>query len=363
MQATNGFAVPFRRLAGCVFALVLVASALFASSASAKVEVTHADLALGDSLAYGYSTQLFNENFPTESPAAFEHGYANYYFNGSKQKAAGGQLINNGCPGETTDSMIGNGALGAALDPTEGESPCGYHKIGFPLHHEYGGTKSQLESALEVIGVQAGLGKPVTTVTLNIGANDELKAIAKCEAEVKSEYETEGKSKYGTTPEKAVKGCIEAHVESLFKHILTNIGRIVFALHHGSLFGSIDYKGKIVFEGAYNPYGNVFGTGEVLTGSNTLSSILNFREKKLLTDEGTEAAEEGHEPFKVCFVNVLPTFNPGNAKEQSRLQAWTNMANTPESNGKKNGPDIHPTPTGYHEIGGVLTIKQCGPVE
>jgi hypothetical protein len=415
MQATNGFAVPFRRLTGCVFALVLVISALFASSAGAAVTVTHADLALGDSLAFGYSTQLFNENFPSESPAAFEHGYANYYFNGSKQKAAGGQLINNGCPGETTDSMIGNGTLGAALDPTEGESPCGYHKIGFPLHHEYGGTKSQLESALEVIGVQAALGKPVTTVTLNIGANDELKAIAKCEKEVQTELGTEGKSKYGGTAnsekgleekfeaeadgkeakeafekgenalgaelkaeaeedgaaskaffhkagEEAVKGCIEAHVTELFKHILTNIGRIVFALHHGSAFGSIDYTGKIVFEGAYNPYGNVFGTGEVLSGSNTLSSILNFREKKLLTDEGTEAAEEGHEPFKACFVNVLPTFNPGNAKEPLRLQAWTNMANTTESNGKKNGPDIHPTPVGYHQIGGVLTIKQCGPV-
>jgi hypothetical protein len=363
MQATNGFAVPFRRLSGCAFALVLVISALFASSAgAAKIPVTHSDLALGDSLAFGYSSQLFNENFPTESPTAFEHGYANYYFNASKAKAAGDQLINNGCPGETTDSMIGNGPIGTALDP-EGESPCGYHKLGFPLHHEYGGTKSQLESAIETIAVQAGSGTPVQTLTLNIGANDELRAIAKCEAEVKAEYEAEGKSKYGTTPEKAVKGCIEAHVTELFKHILTNIGRIVTALHHGSFFGGIDYTGKIVFEGSYNPYGNVTGAGEVLSGSNTLASILNFKEKKLLTDEGIEAAEEGHEPFKACFVNILPVFNPGNAKEPPRLQAWTNMTNATESNGKKNGPDIHPTPIGYHQIGAVQNIKQCGLVE
>jgi hypothetical protein len=39
------------------------------------------------------------------------------------------------------------------------------------------------------------------------------------------------------------------------------------------------------------------------------------------------------------------------------------MANTTESNGKKNGPDIHPTPIGYHEIGAVLMAKQCGLVE
>jgi hypothetical protein len=363
MQATNGFAVPCRRLGGSVFALALVIAAMFASSAGATaIPVTHSDLALGDSLAFGYSTQLFNENFPTESPAAFEHGYANYYFNGSKAKAAGDQLINLGCPGETTDSMIGNGAIGTALDP-EGESPCGYHKLGFPLHHEYGGTKSQLESALEVLGVSAASGKPVQTVTLNIGANDELHAIGKCEAEVKAEFEAEGKSKYGGTPKEAVKHCIEAHVNALFEHILKNIGRIVFALRHGQLFGSVNYTGKIVFEGAYDPYGNVFGTGEVLEGSFALASILNFHEKKLLTDEGVEAAEEGHEAFKACFVNVLPTFNPGNAKEPGRLQAWTNMANTTESNGKKNGPDIHPTPIGYHEIGAVLTIKQCGAVE
>ena len=179
------------------------------------------------------------------------------------------------------------------------------------------------------------------------------------------QFEKEGKSKYGETPEKAVKGCIEAHATELFKHILTNIGRIVFALRHGSLLvlGGVDYTGKIVFEGAYNPYGNVFGTGELLTGSNTLSSILDFKEKKLLTDEGIEAAEEGHEPYKVCFTEVLKTFNPGNAKEPIRLQAWTNMANTTESNGKKNGPDIHPTPTGYHQIGAVLNSKQCGLVE
>jgi hypothetical protein len=361
MSATNGLAVSSRRLTGLAVVLVLALSAAFASSASA-VTVTHSDLALGDSLAFGYSQQLFNENFPTESPTAFEHGYANYYFNISKAKAAGDQLQNLGCPGETTDSMIGNGPIGAALDPTEGESPCGYHKLGFPLHKEYGGTKSQLEAAIETIAVDAGTGKPVTTLTMQIGANDQLHAIAKCEAEVKSEFESEGKSKYGGSPEEAVKHCIEAHVESLFKHILKNEGSIMFALRHGSLFGGVDYSGKVVFQGGYDPYGNVFGTGELLVGSNALASLLNFHENKLMTDEGVEAAEEGHEAFKACFAAVQPTFNPGNKKEPTRLQAWTNMANTSESNGKKNGPDIHPTPVGYHELA-LLMIKGCGNVE
>jgi hypothetical protein len=384
MQAIGGLAV-FRRLRGCVVALVLVISAVFASSASAAPAVTHSDLALGDSLAFGYSQQLYNEHEAAGDPAnAFEHGYANYYFNFSKGKAAGDQLINDGCPGETTDSMIGNKTLGAALDPTEGESPCAYqeawnafHKngTGGPLHHPYVG-KSQLEDALGVIGTEAALGKPVTTVTLNIGANDELRAIKKCEAEAvpaeeaafkkaleEGKTEAEAHEAAEAAGKKSVKECVEKNANKLFEHILHNIGSIVFTLRHGELFGSVNYTGKIVFPGAYDPFGNVFGTGELLTGSNTLASILDFHEKKLLTDEGVEAAEEGHEAFKACFTEVQKTFNPGNAKEPPRLQAWTNMANFTEFEGKKNGPDIHPTPTGYHEIGAVLMPKQCGNVE
>src|SRR6478609_763097 len=200
MSATNGSTRPrYRgRLVGLALAIVLAMSAVFAfaSSAGAAAPITQSYVALGDSLAFGYSTQKFNENFPTESPTAFQEGYADYYFKHLKPTKEGVQLQNKGCPGETTDSMIGNGALAAAFG-IEGESPCAYHKTGFPLHSEYGAGKSQLESTIETIAVDAALEKPVTTVSLNIGANDELHQIAKCEAEVKNEFETEGKSKYG----------------------------------------------------------------------------------------------------------------------------------------------------------------------
>lgn len=389
MQATKGSAASFR--SGLAFALVLAISAVFASSASGGT-VTHSDLALGDSLAFGYSQQLLNENVLIGDPAtAFEHGYVNYYFNNaSKGNQHGSQLINNGCPGETTDSLIGNGTLGAALDPSEGEAPCAYHNTerapGFflPLHHEYGShTTSQLENALGTIAALSAAGKPVTTITLNIGANDELRQIAKCEAEAgpaeqaayekayietlqkggtEAEAQGNGKAAAEKAGKESVKKCIESHVGELFTHILRNIGRILTAIKHGSAFGGVDYAGKIVFLGGYDPYGNVFGTGELLPGSNALASILNFRENKLLTDEGVAAAEEGHEAFHACFANPQPTFNPGNSKEPMRLQKYTNMANFTESNGKKNGPDIHPTPAGYRALGAVMK-KQCGNVE
>jgi hypothetical protein len=388
MSATNGSLRSRSRLIGLALAVVFALSALFATAAGATtIPIKEKYLALGDSLAFGYSQQLFNEHLPAPPPTAFERGYAFYYASLKKFKAEGLQIVNNGCPGETTDSLIGNGPLGSVLDPVEGESPCAYHKVGLGLHNEYGGTKSQLESALEVIGVAAAHGTPVTTISLNIGANDELHAIAKCKAEVQHEYETEGKSKYGATPEAAVKGCIEAHVEALFGHILHNIGSILFTLRNGSLFGSVNYTGKIIFQGGYDPYGRVYKTaeevtaaqaigpqfkeahlGELLTGSIGLAALLNFHEQKLVTDEGAEAAAEGHEAFKGCFVNpetnavAATTFNPGLPKEAGllgTLQKYTNMNNQTSSNGQPNGPDIHPTPVGYKRLG-QLMFAGCG---
>jgi hypothetical protein len=366
MSAKNGLAVSFRRrsrLIGCAAAVVFAFAALFAASAGALTPPppTQSYLALGDSLAFGYSQQLFNENQKFgEPPSAFEHGYVNNYYKHLKPKENHIALQNNGCPGETTDSMIGNGALAAAFG-IPGESPCAYHKAGLPLHHEYGGTKSQLESAIETIAVDAGTGKPVSTITLNIGANDELKAVKACEKEVGEEYVAEGKSKYGgENPEQAVGLCISAHAKALFEHIIGNLDRVLYAVRHGSAFGGADYAGKIIVQGGYDPYGNVFGTGELLKGSTSLAQILNGAMGKNVTDSGEEAANEGHEPWGACFANPFPKFNPLKPKiESERLQKWTNMANFSEFEGKKNGPDIHPTPAGYKVLNTVM-VQTCG---
>jgi hypothetical protein len=384
MSAMNGSTRPrvSGRLVGLALAVAFVLSALFASSAGAAAPIKENYVGLGDSLAFGYSTQTFNENFPTESPSAFERGYVRWYWMHLKPGLEGVGQQNLGCPGETTDSMIGNGALAAAFG-IPGESPCGYHKVGFPLHTEYGGEKSQLEKTLEMIAVDAGSGKPVTHLSLNIGANDELKGIAKCEAEVKEEFEKEGKSKYGETPEKAVNGCIVAHVSEIFGHIITNIGRIMTVVREGEKFGGVNYLGPVIFQAGYDPYGDVCGPiqtkkgpvaakntlipeevcraafkmkgkigeppiqYEILEGSNTLAALLTAEEEKNL------------KPFAMCFANPQPTFDPRNLYEPNHLQKWTNMVNFSESNGKKNGPDIHPTETGYKKLNSIM-VKFCG---
>src|SRR5271165_2132067 len=79
MSAKNGLARSFR-LIGCLAAVALLCSALFASVASAKKspptnKTTY--IAMGDSISYGYSEQKFDENLPAEPASAFEGGYVN----------------------------------------------------------------------------------------------------------------------------------------------------------------------------------------------------------------------------------------------------------------------------------------------
>jgi lysophospholipase L1-like esterase len=388
MSAKNGLASPFRnrgRLIGCCLVVLFALSAVFSSAAgAAKPPIKENYLALGDSISYGYSQKLFNENFPAEPPSAFEAGVANKYWKKHKPVENGIGLVNNACPGETTNSLIGNGPLGAAVDPVNGTSPCAYHKAGFPLHHNYGAGQSQLENALETIAVDAALGKPVTRVSLNIGANDQLKQIKVCEEKAKAEETAIVKARIEQKiGEKLAKGeitpeeipatvaalqaeeaanpanakeakelfqlCIAQAAPALGKAIGTNIGTIIYVLQHGSVFGGVDYTGPIVFLGAYNPYGNLLAfptnkevlagvNDEVLPGSNTLVSLFNSGFKN-----------EAVEPLGGCFADSHLKFNPQNKTEPEKLQKWTEMLLG----------DIHPTPSGYSVLASVL-FKTCG---
>ena len=307
---------------------------------------------------------MFNENEQLgESPAAFEAGYANDYLKLAKRHMKGLVLTNDGCPGETTDSMIGDGPLAAAMEANlgaKGEAPCAYHNVGgWPLHNEYGAGKSQLENALETIAVGAATDKPVTLLTLNIGANDELHQIAACERQVGEEV-AKGEVEPTEAAEKAaLKKCIEEHVFELFEHILTNIGASLYVIRNGAEFGGVNYTGPIVVQGGYDPYGNVYGTGELLESSNALASLLNEHEAALVTAKnklnGNGEPEFGAE---ACYANPQPRFDPENKRNRNGCHCgptWPTSANTKA----KKGPDIHPTPMGYKQLAKIMRAD-CG---
>ena len=185
-----------------------------------------------------------------------------------------------------------------------------------------------------------------------IGAKVYAAAKAQTEATIKTKIEVAaylaGKAaaeKYGAEHGLAeVKAWLESHALELFTHIVTNNAKIIGTLR------SNGYAGKVIVVGGYDPYGNVSGAGEVLAGSTALTKTLNQLEEANLTKA----------PYSACFANPYSKFNTEKAKtEPERLQAYTNMANTKVSNGKADGPDIHPTPLGYEVMAKVIR-SACG---
>ena len=428
MQAMNGFALlrSRTRVIGVLMGVALAVAALtmaFVSNASAEEPPQKNYLALGDSLAFDYSQELFNENWPQEDPKRFEeaapkgsgtpNGYTVDLFNklkaGQMPTSQWTKLINNGCPGETTDGFIGNGPLRAELEakgfpiktnpaswiaPTVTTSPCAYHSATkYHLHHEYGGNHSQLENALEVLRKENTGGNltkhPVTLLTLDIGANDILRAVAKCQAEVKFEYEHTGDSKYnhppyaeeaheGHSPKDAVVFCARFHTGEIFFHIFRNVVAIQDSIRSGGGLGlcvgakapcdashkAINYTGKYSFLGTYDAFGSVFEetsnacqhepapapcNRELLEGSIVQAAILNIDMREIVEEAG--GTYTNPEPNFNPAIVEMPQFewgegppNPGptpglwprggtskgapfNISPLGTLQKWTNMAN------------------------------------
>ncbi len=354
MQAIYDFSGPFRsrgRLIVCAIALVaLSAMMLTPVAANAETPTTTTYLALGDSITFGYTQEKFNINYPNESPSYFEEGFDNFFnkdLGKAEEVGKGITIVNDGCPGETSNTLIGeNEAIGGkkSTEPSGSNGlgdyhPCPYHfEDGFPLHNSLG-SLSQLEGALSILK-EGHPAHEVKAITLGIGSNDELAAVAQCEKEVGEEFTKEGKSKYGETPTEAVQICIVDTAESTtFPHIVKNIGDIIGVLDSTESGGG-HYTGAIVLLGFYNPY------AFVLPGSDALQKALN---------EALEKEIVAHFP-NVTFANPFPIFNPQTTEkaEKKAICKYTEMCNpnVQKPGGKPAGEDgdIHPTVAGYKAI-------------
>ncbi|MFI5009017.1 MAG: SGNH/GDSL hydrolase family protein [Solirubrobacterales bacterium] len=258
-----------RRLLGCLLALTMAFLALYlAPTAGAarqqRSRPQQSYLALGDSLAFGYSQAKFNSLYPNENPSAYDTGYVDDFGRVLKLFNRGLQIVNDGCPGETTGSFI-NG-------------PCAY-QLAFPLHHPYSGgpASSQLSDALAYLGAHPGA---VSPITLDIGANDALGVIK------------------GVCNLEPV--CIAGQAPALFAHIASNLGLILAQLRAAAPHA------QIIVLGLYNPFGST------LAGADQLTAQLN-------TTMAAVAAGVG-----ARFANPLPFFNPPGALEQP-ICLLTNM--------------------------------------
>ena len=375
MSAMKGYAAPSRLLLACcvaIIAAVLIpaaASARAARRAAEPAPPTQAVLALGDSISFGYSAERFNTHFPNDAPTFFEEGVANDFLK-DVRKVDGKtvQLVNDACPGETSNGLIGENtelggeASGETIEEVEGKPaerfpaggyqglldwhPCKYSFVNhLPLHNggyvKGGKEVSQLEEAVSLLtSNDPYTGKPeeVKAITLNIGSNDELAAIKQCEDEVTVEFIKEGKSKYGATPEAAVVACIANAAKNItIPHILKNIGDTLGVLEHY-------YAGPIILIGFYNP------DAKVLAGSDLLQEGANSAAEKELLPNFPHTT----------YANPFPVFNKGagNVKkpeqEQESICKYTEMCNpnVQVKGGKPEGKDgdIHPTIKGYKAL-------------
>src|ERR1039457_4890868 len=93
------------RLLVCCVATVAALGALVLAPTAGAAKLGNTYLALGDSLAYGYHQAQFRSEFPNVNPATFNDGYVDDCGAALKPANPKLQVINDGCPGETTETL------------------------------------------------------------------------------------------------------------------------------------------------------------------------------------------------------------------------------------------------------------------
>jgi len=366
-------------------ALAISAVVFAPAAANAQAPPTTTYLALGDSISFGYTAEKFGLHSPNESPSYFEEGFTNYFNADLKKITEVGKtirLVNDGCPGETSNGLIGeNPALGGETSTEPAGSnpqgpgdwhPCAYHFVdGFPLHNSLG-TLSQLEDAVSVVLPK----EKVEAISLQLGSNDELAGITECKNETKSEFESKFYSEQPNSksapgdPEDGTKffalnGTQPHDAEVEFQAFQACLGgSAVFKTTPRIVKNTIDvlkkldevggYTGPIVLLDFYNP--DAF----VLPGSDTLQQHVNSEVKSAVESSGLT---------NVHWADIFPKMQhqPGSAvQEKAAIKKNTEMCN-PNVQAPLTGfdpgceGDIHPSLAGYKLIAKIANEAYLAP--
>ena len=305
-----------RIVGGALATTLLIALAPATQASAASTEPVPYYLALGDSLAYGYHAAQFKTEFPNINPASFDHGYVNDFGDVLSFFNPHLQIVNDGCPGETTDTMISGSGL-----PVPGYCAGGTHGTPFPyvwLHHPYR-AGSQLADALAVLSAN----KDVRAITLNIGNNDLLQFIG------------------ATCGFPASFTCTPGQIGAEFTHIVSNVGLIL-----GQLRAAAPHV-QIVLLGLYNPYPAVLPAPGA-----------DFLVKQLNTAMSAVAASIP----RVSLANPEPVFNPAGYSGRAEtgdipsVCLLTAMCPGGVYNPLSPNADIHPTDLGYGVIATLIGL-------
>ncbi|HEY5333708.1 MAG TPA: SGNH/GDSL hydrolase family protein [Solirubrobacterales bacterium] len=297
----------------CVAVLAAFGTLALAPAAGAK-STPSTYLALGDSLAYGYHAAQFQEELKTKGfvePANFNDGYVNDFGAALKLFNPKLQIVNDGCPGETTETMIHGSGVGpefCAGGPTGTPFPKAF------LHHAYPGT--QLEDAL-AIAKEPG----VNTITLDIGANDILQFLG------------------STCGFPATFTCTPAQIEAEIGHVTANVGSILAQLRAAAP------KAKIIFVSQYNPFPTVLspeGTGDATVEG------LNAALKAVAATDGVSFANTAR------VINFSGTHGGPESGDIRTVCAFTAMCPGGVFNPAGPSADIHPTKLGYAAMAAVV---------
>jgi len=300
-----------RLIACCVASIAVLGALVFAPAAGAS-NVGSSYLALGDSLAYGYHAAQFASEYPSVHASNYEEGYVNFFYNSLKPANPSVTLTNDGCPGETTETLIeGSGIPGyCAGGPTGTPFPQAF------LHHPYTGV-SQLADAEAFLKANPN----TSPITVDIGANDLLQFLEH------------------TCGFPATYTCTESQVKAEDETVAGNIGYIIGKLHH------VAPHAQIIYLAFYNAYPLVLPA----PGGDADLAALNS-----LVANDLAVSEPG-----TLFVNPEPLVNPmtggTEAGDLTTLCKYTGMCPGGTYNPASPEADIHPSKEGYAKIGQLIS--------
>jgi lysophospholipase L1-like esterase len=286
-----------RNLVALAAAAIAAAVALLPPTASANSSSPHYYLALGDSLSQGMQPDLHGVTRNTNQ------GYANDLLKIEQRKIPDLKLVQLGCGGETTGSML---------------TGHGNEKNARLLHCDRAGG-SQLAAAEHFLRTHHNKGE-VPLVTVDIGANDVDGCVAATD----------------------VVGCVTHGLDSIAKNLPKILQGIRQAAPGGTTFAAMNLYDPVL-GGYFAPVGTTAHT--LATPSLVLARDLNntlataYKGGRFLNADVADAFSTYDSTTMVTWQEQQIPLNV------ARLCSWTWACQTPPS-----GPNIHANKNGYQVI-------------